>query len=540
MTESSRKLAVIGLDGVRLDVVRRFKDDLPYLGEMLESGASGHLETVLPGPHSGPAWTSFSTGVNPGKHGIGDWRIKDGYTFKPATGEDIPQYRFWDYLSDEGYTVGIFNIPLTSPPSPVNGVLVSSWTQSSDNYTYPRSFENKLDAIGYETKADFSSPDDDIQNLLDSIQTRREAFEMYLEEYDWNLLVGMFYETEQAHHQFASFLDPEHTLYDANYESQLKQVYKKVDEELAILAKRLGDAPIIVMSDHGFCPIYERIHLNRILEQYGYFSPSANSTAGGRPESLLQRSFLHSVQSIKSNSFVRKSVNVGLTIPLLSQCLEKLVSQYQTLEYVKQVEADWGRTVAFNGYEHGGIFINTNQNHPEGSVAKQEVESIVDSIIRDLNEDDFLQARVEGIYRREELFDGPNLSELPEIIINFSEGYLGSSGYEKRLSRGPSELSNIGFHTQEGIILADGTDIKDTDLSGAGILDLAPTVLHYFGQPIPSNMDGTPLEELFLTQSPLANIDNKTRSPKYTSTLTNLTDKERQSVEQHLQEMGYR
>jgi len=81
---STEQFLVVGLD-----VVRRFADNLPNLSAFLDDGAVGHLQAVLPGPHSSAAWTSFSTGTNPGRHGIGDWRRKDGYDFRPVTGNDI-------------------------------------------------------------------------------------------------------------------------------------------------------------------------------------------------------------------------------------------------------------------------------------------------------------------------------------------------------------------------------------------------------------------------------------------------------------------
>lgn len=539
MTDSPLQLAIIGLDGVRLDVIRRFQEDLPFLSGMLDEGASGELETVLPGPHSGPAWTSFSTGVNPGKHGLGDWRVKDGYEFTPATGEDITQYRFWDYLSDAGYTVGVFNIPLTSPPTEVNGVLVTSWTKSIDEYVYPRSFQKKLDAIGYERKADFSSADDPLDNLLDSIETRRQACELFMDEYDWNLLVGMFYETEQAHHQFASFLDPDHEAYDPDYEGHVKQVYQKVDEELAKLSERLGDTPLLIMSDHGFAPVHERIYLNRILETYDYYRPD-DFDHDKDPDATSERLFLNLIRSAKSNTAVRKLAKTGARAPIVGKFVDSFISQYQNIEYRKDITASWEDTEAFNGYEHGGIFINTESDHANGIVADSDVNELVDNIIADLDDDEFLTPRVEGIYRREELFDGPNLSKLPEIIVNFADGYLGSSGHDDRLSRGPDELSNIGFHTKYGILLGKGADIARGTFEDAHILDIAPTVMRYFEQPIPSNMDGEPLERVFNSEGRFADLEVGEVEPQYSSEEPRLTDAERQSVEKHLRDMGYK
>lgn len=534
---SEQQLAVIGLDGVRLDVVDRFRDDLPFLRNLINEGAQGQLETVLPGPHSGPAWTSFSTGVNPGKHGLGDWRIREGYGFVPATGEDIPQYRFWDYLSDAGYTVGVFNIPLTSPPYPLDGVLVCSWMQASGEYAYPESFEKELESVGYQRKADFSNPDDSLDNLLMSIEARRRGFDLFLDEYDWNLLVGMFYETEQAHHQFASFLDPEHPEYDPDYESRLRSVYRKVDEELQNLTATLGDTPLIILSDHGFCPVYERIHLNRILEEMGYYSPTAEHE--GNTVNPRRQIFLRAVRTVRDNEAVRTMAKKSMALPLVGDVVRRAIDDYRSIEYRKEITCNWANTQAFNGYEHGGIFLNTVDN-PEGVVQESDAEELIDTIIRDLKAHEFLADRIEGAYRREELFEGERLSMLPEIIVNFEDGYLGSSGYDERRSRGCDELSNIGFHTMNGILLADGPGIALGAVEDANIMDIAPTVLHYFDEPLPDNFDGEPLFQLFEADTAFnAHVPTRCEA-RFTDRNPVMTTEERQAVETRLRDMGYR
>src|SRR3989338_653176 len=67
-----KRVIVIGLDGARYDVVSGWVNQgkLPTFKKIIDNGVSGPLLTVLPGPHSAPAWTSFCTGVNPGKHGL--------------------------------------------------------------------------------------------------------------------------------------------------------------------------------------------------------------------------------------------------------------------------------------------------------------------------------------------------------------------------------------------------------------------------------------------------------------------------------------
>jgi predicted AlkP superfamily phosphohydrolase/phosphomutase len=535
----SGELVVIGLDGVRLDVVQRFHDQLPTLGGFLDSGAYGRLESVLPGPHSGPAWTSFSTGLNPGKHGLGDWRIRDGYTFRPASGEDVPYPRFWDYASDGGHTSGVFNIPLTNPPQPLDGVLVTSWTSSLDTYTYPASFREVLADVGYQRKADFSSPDDPLENLFTSIEARRRGFEAFMDRYDWDLFVGMFYETEQAHHQFATMVRPDHPLHEPDHERKVRLVYEKIDAELDRLFDRLDDATVFVLSDHGFCPLFERVYLNRILEAYGYYAPPTEDEKTRGTDRLLAGA----IRRLKTSDTIRAAAKRAVDVPVVGSVVEAAIDEYRGIEYQKTISADWSRTKAFNGYEHGGIFLNTT-DAPEGIVPREGADGLVDAIISDLRNDEFLADRVDGIYRREQLFEGERLHALPEIIVDFADGYLGSSGYHHDRAKGPSYFESegkyVGFHTMEGLFLADGPDVQAGPVEDLSLLDVAPTVLHFLGEPVPENIDGQPRSAVFEQDSEFATRDVETQAPLERSTRTTLSDAEREQVESRLREMGYK
>ncbi|GGM29033.1 alkaline phosphatase family protein [Haloarcula argentinensis] len=533
------QFVVIGLDGVRLDVVRRFADALPNLSAFLNDGAVGTLQSVLPGPHSSAAWTSFSTGANAGRHGIGGWRRKDGYDFLSVTGSDISPPRFWRTLSDAGKTVGVFNIPLTSPPEPLNGALVTSWTSASGQYAYPTEFQAELERIGYQRKADFYSPDDPEEELVDTVEKRGKGIELFCDKYDWNLLVAMFYSTEQAHHQFAPFIDPDHPLHDPEEAKSVKRVYQAVDKQIGRLRARVGDdTPFVIMSDHGFCPVYERIYVNRILEEHGYYTPPADTTDSSNPSIRLQL-----IDTLKRSDIVRSAFRRSSNVPVLNDIVKSIISSYRDESQQKSLSADWSETVAFNGYAHGGIFLNTEAHNPEGIVGADEVDDLVDDIITDLEADDYLGPRIEGAFRREDVFDGENVELMPHIILRFRDGYLGSSGYEQRQSRSASELrangDTVGFHTMDGLFLASGEEIRATDVDGASILDIAPTVLHYFDQSVPTHYDGDVLDEVFkpgthIRERSITHVESEFTDIDRKQSSTDLDE-----VEQRLQDMGY-
>ena len=131
-----------GEDGATFDLIAPWAAEghLPVLQRVMSKGAYGSLNSTMP-PMTAPAWTTFATGVNPGKHRLYDWiaREPNSYRFTPVTALDNTAPTLYAMLSEYGRRVVALNIPMTYPPSPVNGVLVSGMpTPNTDvTFTFP-------------------------------------------------------------------------------------------------------------------------------------------------------------------------------------------------------------------------------------------------------------------------------------------------------------------------------------------------------------------------------------------------------------------
>ncbi len=70
-TDRKQRTLVIGLDGATFKVIDRLIADgrMPVLERVAAGGVRGTLESTII-TNSFPAWTTCTTGVNPGKHGI--------------------------------------------------------------------------------------------------------------------------------------------------------------------------------------------------------------------------------------------------------------------------------------------------------------------------------------------------------------------------------------------------------------------------------------------------------------------------------------
>lgn len=77
-----RRIVVLGFDGVDPDFLEQWKDKLPNVAELMNNGSFRRLETTTP-PSSCTAWSTFTTGMNPGGHGIFDFILRDPKTYLP-------------------------------------------------------------------------------------------------------------------------------------------------------------------------------------------------------------------------------------------------------------------------------------------------------------------------------------------------------------------------------------------------------------------------------------------------------------------------
>lgn len=145
----ARRLVILGLDGLSPLLVEKMweKGELPNLRALAERGTFSHLATTTPGV-SPVAWSSFQTGVNPGKHGIFDFLAPDrrrylavlssvrtstaragGFAGRGRTKTVQTLLRksapFWSYLGKYGVRSAIIRVPITYPPEPLDGHLLS-------------------------------------------------------------------------------------------------------------------------------------------------------------------------------------------------------------------------------------------------------------------------------------------------------------------------------------------------------------------------------------------------------------------------------
>ena len=196
------KVFVVGLDGATLDLIAPWaaQGELPTLARIMREGAYGDLCTVIP-PMTAPAWTSFMTGVNPGRHGIIDFvqRRAGSYAIAPVNGSHRRARSLWDLAGAAGRQVGAINVPLTYPPEPVNGFMVTGMLTPSEasapgqTYTWPPELADELDRAvgGYRIHMKPSYARGSVDEFLDDLPvlTRKQvaAAQHLMRNREWDL-----------------------------------------------------------------------------------------------------------------------------------------------------------------------------------------------------------------------------------------------------------------------------------------------------------------------------------------------------------------
>ena len=162
---------------------------------------------------------------------------------------------------------------------------------------------------------------------------------------------------------------------------------------------------------------------------------------------------------------------------------------------------DWSRTRAY-AMGLGQIYLNLKGREGKGIVAPGEARAVEDAIAAKLLTltDPATDARiVDAVYKKDDIYSGPFLPNAAELQVGFADGYRVS--WQTALGGSPQGIvyPNMkkwsGDHGAFDYKQTPGTLVSNwpIDADAARIIDLAPTVLKYFGLPIPSDIDGKPL-----------------------------------------------
>jgi len=530
MTEQERKVFVLALDGAPPDLVFRWADEgkLPTLQRIRTTGCSGELMSSIPWD-SPSAWASFMTGMNPGKHGVFDFWAQQGDDIIITNASTCRSKTLWRYLSERGRTVGIVNVPYTYPAEQVNGFLISGIPCVPDEacFAFPPTLIRDLQSRGWDlTKTVFSSIPTSYKKLFDTLlhlaQARIDAALFLMERYPWDFFMIHFLETDAANHRFYHLMKDQPSE-DPRYFDLLCHFYQRLDAMLKPLLSAIEDhsANLVVMSDHGAGPRRYCVDLNNWLMANGYMfmrrepvtkikTLLRGNRAARRKHSKTASHFL----SIARVHVVKKISFIGLehlVTQVESQWAWRLPRWFLSAAMATRLsfrDIDWERTKAFSlgcgGV--GTVYISLAGRQEYGVVQCEEYEGVrtaITTAVSELIDPNTGRKIVDRVVKGEEIYHGPFAREAPDLVIFFVDHEYEASrvgiflSSDSRIVR-PLPPSAFAGHRPLGLLMVRGQGIRTgATIMGASMIDIAPTILHLMGEPIPGNIDGRVLTECF-------------------------------------------
>ncbi len=541
------RVVVIGLDGAPFSLIHQWAEEgiLPNIHRLIRGGTVGQLLSSYL-PETPIAWNSIVTGKNAGKHGVYDWveRGERSYHMGVSLSHSCQVPRVWDLIGEEGKKVGVFNVPLTYPPKPLNGFLVSGFDTPSTKvcFTYPDSLSDEIrsrikdyvlanrEAYTRGTERKY------VDGLLYSLE-KKEAAALYLiDRYEADFSLYVFMEIDHLHHKLWRLIE------EGSEEGRrlFQEVYQKMDETVGKIVNRFDEeTTFLLVSDHGAGFLEGIMFINKWLMEEGWLKLKEKP-------SLYLKSLLSRTDLVAKVYRLLCKFGLGGLGKLLPTSLQyDLATSFISFENI-----DWEQTRAYAFGEYGQIFINLKGREPQGIVAPgEEYEQLLKEIserLRKLVHPKTGEKMIQGVFRKEALYSGPMLEKAPDLSFAIGEYRYDSSiqfGLGVRGIFGMPEFEDSGTHRREGVLIAHGKGIKSNfNIEGATLVDIAPTVLHLLNLPIPTDMDGNVIEALFredwMKSHPIRHKEKESKNLS-SETKEELSPEEMEMVKKKLRTLGY-
>jgi len=507
--DPASRLLVIGLDGGAWDILGPLCDlgEMPNLARMRSQGAWGTLLSTQP-PFTAPAWSSIVTGVNPGRHGVLNFLQKPRDPARslrnmgrPVNSADIHAQTIWRYFNAAGKKVGYINFPLSYPLQPLNGFAVSGMLTppGADDWTYPQSLAQSLES--YVIELDYGRPGQalraadlpDLKSMLEDIahMTERRGYHAlrFMQQREWDVFAVVFTGTDRIFHHYWRYLQPENAeaarRLDITLSEQLRRYFHLLDSAIGSIVRSGGsDTQIVMLSDHGFGPAAKNwVHLNNWLLELDLLRLKIGG-AGWMQRIRRRAPWLRDVAK-----------------QILPREARDAVKQHGHLSDA----IDWPHTLAWAEplYNNvAGVYLHRADLYRNAPVSPAAADHIRERILQDarrLRIPETNRPLVIDAQPREALYSGPYVDQFPDIIVSLDPAFAAVPTLGTTLISSAVNPLRSGDHRPEGILLATGPNVHPGLLEEpAHLIDVAPTLLHTVGAPIPTGMEGRVLRELFM------------------------------------------
>lgn len=554
------KVFVLGLDGATWDLLAPLARDgvMPNLARLMEQGVSGTLRSVFP-PLSPVAWTGVMTGKNSGKHGVFEFleHAHDPLHGRVNSSRSIKSELVWEVAGRHGKATVAGGVPMSYPPRQAPGFYLGDFLSPADAKDFSSDaviFAEMEKAIGPYRAWNTSVHDGGreataLVELQGFLEHHLQAVKFLMGRCDWDLFMFDLMATDRIQHELWHVWDDTHGARKGN-EARLDALKGGCRDFWGLLDRHIGeieamlpaDTALILMSDHGFGPIEWYVNFNVWLLDRGDIALQDSFY-------VKQKHWFYK-RGMTPQAVYNAMVRLGLADQRVSRFRGKQkgwVERMGESAFLSRRHIDWSRTKAYAQGNFGQIFLNLKGRQPQGCVAPQDAKSVRDELkagLLEIPHPETGQPLVERVYERDELYQGPHAHLAPDLTVVLGDWRyrtIGLHDFTTNRLISPS-FGPTGDHRMEGVFIASGPAFRPgTSLrEDADLLDIAPTILHILGVPVPSDMDGRVLSEVLgaaLTAAPEATeaatpVQEEPAPAAY-------TEEEDAAIQQRLADLGY-
>lgn len=522
--KSSPKVIIIGLDGADYFLTKRWMAEgkLPNLAKIAEEGVFGPLKSTTP-PMTSPAWPSFMTGKNPGKHGVFDFVSLEKGKHEIVNSSSIAEPTIFEILSNSGKKVGVMNVPVTYPPIKVNGFMISGYPSPYDGnkISYPetllKGLKSSLGAYRANLKIPYEKGKEELcfDDIVDLLETHSKYFLHFLKDPRFDFLMIVFNAADTASHFFWRNFETK----NPEFGDYILKIYQLIDKELGKILKETNESDtVFIMSDHGFGPLEATVNLNIYFLQKGLLKLKSN---------LLTRFkyLLFKIGLTPANVF---GVLKKLGLKKIAWTTPREKRDIALDRFLSFQDVDFEESICFSLGHVGQVYV----------LDKTKIDE-VGNALNELQHPKTGEKIVEIVTNKSEVCQGPFCDKSPDLHITFKDrrfvSYPLFAGSPKVFA--PNLADNSGHHRDLGIFFAKGQNVKQGLTINAHIYDLAPTILSIFGLPIDSDFDGKTLG-IFNTVTKSPTIVGKNLPTKKRSRIE-VSKKEKGLMREKLRDLGY-
>jgi predicted AlkP superfamily phosphohydrolase/phosphomutase len=262
--------------------------------------------------------------------------------------------------------------------------------------------------------------------------------------------------------------DPEHPMHDAAEAAargdDIARIYRRADQFIAEVIDQVGDeTPIMIVSDHGFHSWRKAVNMNSWLVREGFMVLKAQAQSQDKT-------------------------------------LHDLFGGGEFFEHV-----DWSQTRAY-AMGLGQIYFNLRGRESQGIVSTGDEYRVLSDdlaarLTANFRDPDTGEQIVTNVYKRDDVYSGEFLHNASDLQVGFADGYrvswqttLGGAPVDlvyPNMRRWSGDHGGYDYTTTAGVLITNRPITTDTT-GRANITDVAPTVLQFYGIPVPGTIDGRP------------------------------------------------